>query len=108
MYVEAKTDKRPFFILPWNDRYLIGTTDIRYDGDLDEVRSDAQEIEYLLRETNQILPALKLRRANSSTPTQAFARYRSRMKLTNRALRVGISFDPTHVTKICFRSSAAN
>jgi glycerol-3-phosphate dehydrogenase len=62
VYVEAKTDKRPFFILPWNGRYLIGTTDIRYDGDLDQVRSDAQEIEYLLRETNEILPALKLRR----------------------------------------------
>jgi glycerol-3-phosphate dehydrogenase len=62
VYVEAKTDKRPFFILPWNDRYLIGTTDIRYDGDLDEVRSDGTEIDYLLRETNEIFPALKLRR----------------------------------------------
>ncbi|MFZ0063799.1 MAG: glycerol-3-phosphate dehydrogenase/oxidase [Pyrinomonadaceae bacterium] len=62
VYVEAKTDKRPFFILPWNDRYLIGTTDIRYDGDLDEVRCDGKEIDYLLRETNEIFPALKLRR----------------------------------------------
>jgi glycerol-3-phosphate dehydrogenase len=60
--VEAKTDQRPFFILPWNGRYLIGTTDIRYDGDLDDVRIDAQEIDYLLRETNAIFPAVKLRR----------------------------------------------
>lgn len=62
VYVEAKTDQRPFFILPWNDRYLIGTTDIRYDGDLDDVRIDAKEIDYLLRETNAIFPTVKLRR----------------------------------------------
>src|SRR2546423_923067 len=30
LYVEAETDHRPFFIIPWNGRYLIGTTDIRY------------------------------------------------------------------------------
>jgi glycerol-3-phosphate dehydrogenase len=37
IYVEAETDARPFFIIPWNGNYLIGTTDIRYDGDLDDV-----------------------------------------------------------------------
>ena len=62
VYVEAKTDKRPFFIIPWNGKYLIGTTDIRFDGNLDNVRIDAKEIDYLLRETNGIFPGLKLRR----------------------------------------------
>jgi glycerol-3-phosphate dehydrogenase len=60
IYVEAEADQRPFFIVPWNDKYLIGTTDIRYHGDLDCVRIEAEEIDYLLRETNRIIPAANL------------------------------------------------
>jgi glycerol-3-phosphate dehydrogenase len=63
IYVEAITDRRPFFIIPWNGNYLIGTTDIRYDGDLDNVRVEAEEIEYLLRETNRVIPNAQLTRA---------------------------------------------
>ncbi len=63
IYVEAETDRRPFFIIPWNGNYLIGTTDIRYDGDLDHVRIEAEEIEYLLRETNRVIPNAQLTRA---------------------------------------------
>src|SRR6185436_2440792 len=33
VYVEAAADGRPFFILPWNEQILVGTTDERYDGD---------------------------------------------------------------------------
>ncbi|MEO7971396.1 MAG: glycerol-3-phosphate dehydrogenase/oxidase [bacterium] len=60
IYVEAETDRRPFFIIPWNGNYLIGTTDIRYDGDLDHVRIEAEETEYLLRETNRVIPEAQL------------------------------------------------
>ena len=63
IYVEAETDGRPFFIIPWNDKYLIGTTDIRFDGNPDEARITSDEIDYLLHETNQVLPAAKLTRA---------------------------------------------
>ncbi|HBB86381.1 MAG TPA: FAD-dependent oxidoreductase [Blastocatellia bacterium] len=63
IYVEAEADRRPFFIIPWNGSYLIGTTDIRYDGDLDKVRIEAEEIEYLLRETNRVIPKAQLTRA---------------------------------------------
>jgi glycerol-3-phosphate dehydrogenase len=62
IYVEAKTDRRPFFIIPWNGNYLIGTTDIRFDGDLDRVRCDSSEVDYLLVETNRVLPQSKLTR----------------------------------------------
>lgn len=34
LYVEAKSDGRPFFIVPWLDHVLIGTTDIRYEDTL--------------------------------------------------------------------------
>lgn len=55
-YVEAESDGRPFFILPWNGLFLIGTTDIRYDEDPAEVRASAAEVDYLLAETNRVFP----------------------------------------------------
>ncbi|HVD45415.1 MAG TPA: glycerol-3-phosphate dehydrogenase/oxidase, partial [Rubrobacter sp.] len=51
LYVEARKDGRPYFIVPWNGRYLIGTTDLRYEGDLDYVTASEEEIQYLLDET---------------------------------------------------------
>ena len=62
LYVEARRDGRPYFIVPWNGRYLIGTTDIRYEGDLDRVVADEEEIEYLIDETNHVIPAANLSR----------------------------------------------
>lgn len=61
-YVEAEADGRPFFIIPWNDQYLIGTTDIRYDGDLDHIRASGAEVDYLLSETNRVFPQAALSR----------------------------------------------
>ncbi|MDH3861918.1 MAG: FAD-dependent oxidoreductase, partial [Gammaproteobacteria bacterium] len=61
-YVEAAADGRPFFIIPWNGQYLIGTTDIRYDEDLDHIRASAPEVEYLLSETNRVFPLAALTR----------------------------------------------
>jgi glycerol-3-phosphate dehydrogenase len=60
LYVEAAQDRRPFFIIPWNDKYLIGTTDSRYEGDLDRVEADEKEIDYLIRETNRVIPSANL------------------------------------------------
>jgi glycerol-3-phosphate dehydrogenase len=62
LYVEARKDGRPYFIVPWNGRYLIGTTDIRYDGDLDRVVADEDEIDYLIDETNYVIPEANLTR----------------------------------------------
>ncbi|PZV12554.1 MAG: glycerol-3-phosphate dehydrogenase, partial [Leptolyngbya sp.] len=61
-YVEAKSDRRPFFIIPWLGQYLIGTTDERYNGPLDNIKADDSEIDYLLKETNAVLPAARLAR----------------------------------------------
>jgi len=60
LYVEAGNDGRPFFVIPWNQYYLIGTTDIRYEGDPEAARIDREEIEYLLREVNRVIPQAKL------------------------------------------------
>ena len=62
LYVEARTDGRPFFIVPWNDAYLIGTTDLPYEGDLDSLEADEAEIDYLLEETNRVIPKAGLSR----------------------------------------------
>ncbi|MCA1848305.1 MAG: glycerol-3-phosphate dehydrogenase/oxidase, partial [Actinobacteria bacterium] len=59
---EARRDGRPYFIVPWNGRYLIGTTDIRYEGDLDYVSADEDEIDYLIEETNHVIPEANLSR----------------------------------------------
>jgi glycerol-3-phosphate dehydrogenase len=64
LYVEARKDGRPYFIVPWNGRYLIGTTDIRYDGDLDLVIADDEEIDYLIDETNHVIPEANLTRSD--------------------------------------------
>ncbi len=60
LYVEARSDRRPFFIIPWNSQYLIGTTDLRFAGDLDDVRITEDEVDYLLGETNRVLPGANL------------------------------------------------
>jgi glycerol-3-phosphate dehydrogenase len=62
LYVEARKDGRPYFIVPWNGRYLIGTTDLRYEGDLDYVSASEEEIQYLLDETNYVIPGARLSR----------------------------------------------
>jgi|BEDMetMinimDraft_2_1075160.scaffolds.fasta_scaffold02305_3 glycerol-3-phosphate dehydrogenase len=60
VYFEAARDGRPIFIVPWAERYLIGTTDIRFQGDLDNVVADIDEVEYLLSEVNGVFPSAHL------------------------------------------------
>ena len=60
VYAEAVEDARPYFVVPWNGLYLIGTTDTRYDGDLDDVVATDDEIAYLIEETNRLIPGAAL------------------------------------------------
>lgn len=64
IYLEALSDRRPFFIIPWNGNHLIGTTDVRFEGDPDEVRCEIWEADYLLAETNLAFPHAHLARAD--------------------------------------------
>ena len=56
VYYESKTDGRLVLVIPWMGRYMIGTTDIRFDEDPDEARCSAAEMDYLLHEVNQLIP----------------------------------------------------
>lgn len=62
IYLEAQSDQRPFFIIPWNGNYLIGTTDVRFEDDPDQVRSELWEMDYLLAETSRAFPDARLTR----------------------------------------------
>lgn len=62
VYLEAVSDRRPFFVIPWNGNYLIGTTDVRFEDNPDEVRSEVWEVDYLLAETNRAFPSAGLTR----------------------------------------------
>ena len=62
LYIEARQDGRPYFIIPWNGLYMIGTTDIRFEGDEDRVVASEEEIAYLLTETNLAIPQAGLSR----------------------------------------------
>ena len=60
IYLEARSDGRPMFIIPWDRKYLIGTTDVRFEGDPDTVRCEPWEVDYLLSETNLAFPKADL------------------------------------------------
>jgi glycerol-3-phosphate dehydrogenase len=56
VYYESRQDGRLVLIIPWRGRYMIGTTDIRFDGDPDDARCDIGEVDYLLGEVNSLIP----------------------------------------------------
>ena len=62
IYTEAPQDGRPYFIVPWLRGFIIGTTDFRYEGDLDRVKADNSEIDYLIAATNTVIPSALLQR----------------------------------------------
>jgi glycerol-3-phosphate dehydrogenase len=55
-------DGRMFFIIPLGSNSLIGTTDTKYGGDLDEVHADQDDVSYLINESRRILPGLDITR----------------------------------------------
>jgi glycerol-3-phosphate dehydrogenase len=60
VYYESRTDGRLVLVIPWMGRYLIGTTDLRFDEDPGEARCDAAELAYLLGEVNALVPEARL------------------------------------------------
>lgn len=60
IFASAKEDGRPFFILPWYRYTLIGTTDLRYDGDPSKAQATPEEVRYLLGESNRLFPTAPL------------------------------------------------
>lgn len=59
LLLTAKADGRVFFMIPWYGRMLVGTTDSDYEGDVDAVKVDQKDIDYLLSETNRVVKIVK-------------------------------------------------
>ena len=55
IYTEA-ADGRPFFVIPWNGQLMVGTTEVRHDGDPGRAQASADEIEYLIAGFNRLFP----------------------------------------------------
>lgn len=62
VFASARSDGRPFFILPWYRYTLIGTTDLRFDGDPSAAHCTPAELQYLIDEASRLFPRTPLRR----------------------------------------------
>lgn len=52
----AEKDNRLFFVIPWLGYAWVGTTDTDFEDDLDKVRADADDVEYLRETVREIFP----------------------------------------------------
>ena len=59
VYTEA-VDGRPFFVIPWNEQILVGTTEVGDRSDPGKVQPSAEEIEYLLHSVQRLYPRARL------------------------------------------------
>jgi glycerol-3-phosphate dehydrogenase len=49
-------DGRAYFVMPWLDFELVGTTDTDYEQDMDAVKADVDDVEYLRSEIKKAFP----------------------------------------------------
>lgn len=62
LIVKAASDGRTFFILPWQDTCVIGTTDTDYHGDAGDAAADDEDVAYLLDAAARYFPDAPLDR----------------------------------------------
>lgn len=53
-------DGRTMFIIPWEGRTLVGTTETDYPGEVEDVRPTREDVEYLLSPLASLFPDLKI------------------------------------------------
>ena len=55
-----KTPVSVLFVIPWGDKWIVGTTDTEYNGDRNEPLANRDDIDYILAQANRVLePQLK-------------------------------------------------
>ena len=55
-YLEAPSDRRAVFVMPWYEHTLVGTTEKNYEGDPAKVVATQEEIDYLLETYRHYFP----------------------------------------------------
>jgi glycerol-3-phosphate dehydrogenase len=53
----AKSDGRLFFVVPWRDATIVGTTDTDYSGDPGDVAASEEDVRYLQDEARRAFPS---------------------------------------------------
>ena len=51
----ARTRKSVLFFIPWDERWIVGTTDTEWSGDRAEPAATAEDVDYILAEANRVL-----------------------------------------------------
>lgn len=64
LLLHAPQDKRVFFVLPWGESSLVGTTDTFYDSDPDDVQPLPDDRHYLLEALQFYFPSLAITEAS--------------------------------------------
>jgi glycerol-3-phosphate dehydrogenase len=67
LLIPVKGDKRVFFIIPWFDNSLIGTTDTDFTESPDSLKVGEEDIQYLLSEARRIFPQKEFNENNIIT-----------------------------------------
>ena len=62
--ISSERDGRTFFVLPWRDYTMIGTTDTDHEGAVRHVYATGADVEYLLAETARVFPGVSLEPAD--------------------------------------------
>ncbi|TCK17365.1 glycerol-3-phosphate dehydrogenase [Thiogranum longum] len=92
-YLEAPQDQRAIFIMPWQDRIMIGTTETHYQGDPADVHPLEEEQTYLLDVYNHYFNS----KLDTSDVIEAFAGLRvlpaSHTKVFNRSRDTMLHYD---------------
>jgi glycerol-3-phosphate dehydrogenase len=56
----SKKDGRLFFVIPWMNHSLIGTTDTPFEGKIDNIVTDIEDVNYLLESLGHYFPGVEL------------------------------------------------
>ena len=51
----VKTPVSVLFLIPWGDKWIVGTTDTPYDGDRAEPFASREDVQYILDQANRVL-----------------------------------------------------
>lgn len=62
--IPSLVSHRFYFVVPWEGRVLVGTTDTDYSGDLDAPRASTDEVSEILGAINSYFPAARLEAAD--------------------------------------------
>jgi len=55
LLLQSLSDRRIFFVLPWKETTLVGTTEVIQRGSLEDVHPSGEEIEYLISRFNRYI-----------------------------------------------------